>query len=64
MMKLHCDICDEVLDEGTKYYKMHNSQCYSGSISGETVLSIDVCKECYYAIEKFRKEELNHEQNV
>lgn len=57
MMKTHCDICGEVIPDYEIYYKCQKVKLQNWASD----VIIDVCKDCFEAIERFREEELNHE---
>jgi len=57
MMKIHCDICDNAIPKYGIYYRCQKIQLQHFSVN-ETV---DVCKDCFNAIERFKQEELKHE---
>lgn len=57
MMKMHCDICGEVIPDHGIYYKCQKTKLQQWSSD----VIIDVCKDCFDAMGRFKKEELKHE---
>ena len=55
MIKRHCDICGEVIPYNQAFVILTSNDCVYSKIE------LDVCYNCYDAIDLFKKEELKHE---
>ena len=61
MIKRHCDICGEVIPDDQAFVRMTKGQVNPNNDCVYAKIELDVCYNCYDAIDLFKKEELKHE---